>query len=75
MSIIDDLVESLVERNAVDVRGTFAITLVPGGVQVKGDLFTALRDQKRQKEILKVDVPVDARLKVPATVIPLPRIP
>jgi hypothetical protein len=74
MSIIDDLIESLVERNTADVQGTFSITLVPGGVQVKGHLFTTLRDQRRQKEILKVDIPVDAQLKVPPTVIPLPRI-
>jgi len=74
MSIIDDLIESLVERNAVDLQGTLSITLVAGGLQVKGHLFSTLRDQRRQKEILKVDIPVDAQLKVPPTVIPLPRI-
>ena len=74
MSIIDDLIESLVERNAADVQGTFTITLVAGGVQVNGHLFTTLRDQRKQKDLLKVDVPVDARVKVPPTVIPLPRI-
>ena len=74
MSIIDDLIESLVERNAADVQGRFTISFVPGGVQVKGQLLTTLRDQRRQKEILKVNVPVDAQLNLPTLVIPLPRI-
>ena len=74
MSIIDDLIESLVERNAADVQGRFTISFVSGAVQVKGHLFTTLRDQRRQKELLKVDVPVDAQISVPTLVIPLPRI-
>ena len=31
MSIVDDLVENLVERNAVRLSGSFTITLVSGG--------------------------------------------
>jgi hypothetical protein len=73
MSIIDDLIESLVERNAADLQGRFTISFVSGGVQVKGQLLTTLRDQRRQKEILKVNVPVDAQVNVPTLVIPLPR--
>ena len=32
MSIVDDLVENLVERNAVRLSGSFTITLVSGGL-------------------------------------------
>ena len=75
MSIVDDLVENLVERNAVDLNGTFTIALVDGGVKVKGTVFSTLRDQKKNKAILNASIPVDADVKVGSIVIPLPNIP
>ena len=38
MSIIDDLVENLVERHAIRLSGTFTITLINGGAAMKGQL-------------------------------------
>jgi hypothetical protein len=75
MSIVDDLIENLVERNAIDVNGTFTIALVDGGVKVKGTVFSTVRDQKKNKNILNVAIPVDADVKVGDVVIPLPAIP
>lgn len=74
MSIIDDLVENLVERNAVKLNGTFTISLVEGGLTVRGRLFSTLRDQKKGKDLLNAEIPVDAQVTVGEVVIPLPQI-
>jgi hypothetical protein len=74
MSIVDDLVENLVERNAVKLNGALTISLVDGGLTVKGRLFSTLRDQKKGKDLLNVEIPVDAQVKVSEVVIPLPQI-
>ena len=74
MSIVDDLVENLVERNAIDLTGTFRIAVVDGGLSVKGTVNSTVRDERRKKEILKVAAPVDARVSVGEVIIPLPQI-
>ena len=74
MSIVDDLIENLVERNAIDVNGTFTIAVIDGGVSVKGHVFSTLRDAKKNKDILKTDAPIDAQVTVGTIVIPLPEI-
>jgi hypothetical protein len=75
MSIVDDLIENLVERNAIDLNGTFTVALVDGGLKVKGTVFSTVRDQKKNKNLLNVSIPVDADVKVGDVVIPLPPIP
>jgi hypothetical protein len=74
MSLVDDLIENLVERNAIDLNGTFTVSLVDGGVRLKGTAVSTVRDDKKKKEILKVNVPVDAQVSVGEIVIPLPQI-
>ena len=74
MSIVDDLIENLVERNTVGLNGTFTIALIDGGIKVKGQVFSTLQDQKRNKTVLKVDIPVDAEVRVGEVVIPVPPI-
>lgn len=74
MSIVDDLVENLVERNAIRLNGTFTITLVNGGIALKGQVLSTLRDQKKNKDVLNIKAPVDATVKVTDLVIPLPQI-
>lgn len=74
MSIVDDLIENLVERNSVGLNGTFTIALVDGGLRIRGKVFSILQDQRKNKAILKVDVPVDADVRVGAIVVPLPPI-
>ena len=75
MSIVDDLIENFVDRNAVALNGAFTIALVDGGITVKGTVFSTLRDQKKNRVILKINVPLIAELKVGDIVIPLPDIP
>ena len=75
MSIVDDLVANLVERNAIALNGAFTIALVDGGITIKGTAFSTLRDQRKNKAILKINVPIVAELKVGNIVIPLPDIP
>jgi hypothetical protein len=74
MSIVDDLIENLVERNEIRLNGTFSIALVNGGFKIKGQVLSTLRDQRKNKDLLNVSVPVDADVKVGEIVIPLPQI-
>ena len=74
MSIVDDLIENLVERNAVKLRGAFNIALVDGGLKISGHVLSTVIDQKKNKTILNVDAPVDADLRVAEIVIPVPQI-
>jgi hypothetical protein len=74
MSIVDDLIENLVERNAVKLNGALTISLVEGGLAVRGRLFSTLRDQRKGKDLLSVEIPVDAQVTVSEVVIPLPQI-
>jgi hypothetical protein len=74
MSIVDDLVENLVERNAVRLSGSFTITLVNGGLSLNGHLLSTLRDQRKNKDVLNINAPVTADVSVGEIVIPLPQI-
>jgi len=75
MSIVDDLVANLVERNGLRLTGSLAVQLVDGGATIKGTILSTLRDQKKNKDLLSVNIPVDAQVKVADIVIPVPRIP
>jgi len=74
MSVVDELVENLVERNVIKLNGALTISLVDGALSVRGRLLSTLRDQKKGKDLLNVEIPVDAQLKVSDVVIPLPQI-
>jgi hypothetical protein len=74
MSLFDDLVSNLIERNVIRVNGTFTITLVDGGVALKGNVASIVRDQKKNKDVVRINAPVEAQVKVGTIVIPLPLI-
>jgi hypothetical protein len=74
MSIIDDLVSNLVERNTIRISGAFTITLVDGGVSLKGQVLSTLHDQRKNKDVVNVQAPIDAAVKVGDIVIPVPQI-
>ena len=71
MSLVDDLIENLVERNAIDLDGTFTITAINGGIGIKGSVRSTIRDQKKNRQILKVEAPLDANVGVGTIVIPM----
>jgi len=75
MSIVDDLVANLVERNALRLTGTLAIKLLDGGVSIKGTITSTLKDQKKNKDLLNIGIPVDAQVRISDVVIPVPTIP
>lgn len=75
MSIVDDFVDNLVERNSVKLNGRLTIRLVDGGVAIGGTIASTLRDQKKNKDILGVAVPVAANVQIGDLVIPVPHIP
>ena len=74
MSIVDDLVENLIERNAIRLNGAFTITLIDGGVALKGQVLSTLRDQRKNKDVLNVNAPIDAEMAIGEIVLPLPQI-
>ena len=74
MSIVDELVENLVERNAIRLNGTLSLALIDGGIKITGQISSTIRDQKKNKDLLNVNVPVDAEMKVGEIVIPVPPI-
>jgi hypothetical protein len=43
-------------------------------VALKGHVLSTVRDQKKSKDIVRIDAPVDAQVKVAEIVIPLPQI-
>ena len=63
-----------VERNAVRLNGSFTVTLVNGGIALEGHVFSTLRDQRKNKDVLNVNAPVAADITVGEIVIPLPQI-
>jgi hypothetical protein len=74
MAIFDDLISNLIERNVIRLNGTFTITLVDGGVALKGNVASLVRDQKKNKDVVRINAPVEAQVKVGTIVIPLPQI-
>lgn len=74
MSLVDDLIENIVERNSLELNGTFTIKLIDGGVRITGAVLSTMRDEKKRKQILKVNIPVDSHVRVGTIVIPLPQI-
>jgi hypothetical protein len=75
MSIVDELIENLVERNAIELNGTFTISVVNGGLSIKGQTHSVVKDvKKNNKEIFKADAPIDAQVAVGEIVIPVPQI-
>jgi hypothetical protein len=72
MSIVDDFVENLVERNGVRVSGAMTVELIDGGLRISGAVRSILRDQKKSKDVLNMNIPVVANLKVGDVVIKLP---
>jgi hypothetical protein len=75
MSIVDDVIENLVERNVVRLNGTLSVALIDGGVTVKGRVVSTVRDQKKNKDVLNINIPVDAEVRVAEIVVPVPSIP
>ena len=74
MSIVDDLVSNLLERNTIRLNGAFTVTLVDGGLTLKGHIFSTLHDQKKNRDVLNINAPIDADVRVADIVIPLPQI-
>jgi hypothetical protein len=74
MSIVDDLVSNLLERNTIRLNGAFTVTLIDGGLSLKGHIFSTLHDQKKNRDVLNINAPIDADVRVADVVIPLPQI-
>jgi len=71
MSIIDDLVKALLERNEIILNGGITIGLVNGGVKMKGEISNVIRDRQKNKITATMVVPISAQVGVGELVIPL----
>ena len=74
MSIIDDLVKALLERNEIILNGGITIGLVNGGVKLKGEISSAVRDRQKNRTVVTMVTPVSAQVGIGDLVIPV-RIP
>jgi hypothetical protein len=64
MSLIDDLIKSWLERNAVTLDGGITVALVDGGVRMRGEVNSIIRDTKKGRDIATMVVPVAAQISV-----------
>ena len=74
MSIIDDILRLLVDRNEVIIKGAITVGLSDGAVKLSADLRTDILEKKDKKLIARMLVPMSARAVVDEIVIPV-RIP
>ena len=74
MSVFDDLLKALLERNSISIDGAITIGLVNGGVKLKGEISSAVRDRQKNKTIATMVAPLSAQLGIGDLVIPV-RIP
>lgn len=74
MAIIDDLVKALLERNEIILNGGITIGLVNGGIKLKGEISSAVRDRQKNRTIATMVAPVSAQVGIGELVIPV-RIP
>lgn len=75
MSVIDDIIRLLVDRNEVVIKGAITVGLEDGAVKLSADLRTDILEKKEPKKLIaRMLVPMSARAKVDEMVIPV-RIP
>ena len=75
MSIIDDIIRALVDRNEIVIRGAITVGLTDGAVKLSADLRAEIQDKKNNnKPVARMLVPMSARAVVDEMVIPI-RIP
>ena len=72
MSIIDDIIRALIDRNEVIIKGAVTVGLADGAVKMSADLRTEIQDKKNNnKTVARMLVPLSARAVVDEMVIPV----
>ena len=75
MSIIDDIIRLLVDRNGVVITGAITVGLTDGAVKLSADLRTEIQDKNNHNTpVARMLIPMSARAVVDEMVIPI-RIP
>ena len=75
MSIIDDIIRALVDRNEIVIKGAITVGLTDGAVKLSADLRTEIQDKNNNnRPVARMLVPMSARAVVDELVIPV-RIP
>ena len=74
MSVLDDLLKAWIERNAVSLDGGITIGLVNGGVKLRGELSSTIKDTRKGKNVATMVIPMSAKVGISKITIPV-RIP
>ena len=75
MSIIDDILRALIDRNEIVLKGAITVGLADKSVKLSADIRAEIHDKtKNNKLIATMLVPMNARTEVADMVIPV-RIP
>lgn len=75
MSIIEEIVKALIDRNGIVIRGAITIGLTDGAVKLSADLRSEIQDKSnKNKPIARMLIPMSARAVVDEMIIPI-RIP
>ena len=74
MSVLNDLIEDLFQRNTVKIKGGISIGLVDGAIRIKGELGSTIKDKDKAKIIATLVVPVGAEVSLREVTIPIPRL-
>ena len=74
MSVLDDLVKTLLERNTITLNGGITVGLGPGGVKLRGEINSTVHDTKKNKNVATMVIPLSAQVGIGELKIPV-RIP
>jgi hypothetical protein len=71
MSIIDDLLKTWLERNAITLNGGITIALVNGGIKMQGEISSNVLDTKKNKSVATMVIPLSAQVGIGEIVVPV----
>lgn len=71
MSVLDDLLKAWLERNAVTLDGGITIGLVNGGVKLRGELSSTIKDTRKGKNVATMVIPMSAKVGINKITIPV----
>jgi hypothetical protein len=73
MSIFNDLIEALVERNRIEFSAAvITIGLRKDGIKIKGQVPVSVVDSQKNKMLANLVLPVEANLEIKEVTFPIP---
>jgi hypothetical protein len=73
MSIFNDLIEALIERNRIEFSDVaITIGLRAGGVKIKGQIPVSVVDTQKNKMLASLVLPLEASVEIKDMTFPIP---